>query len=82
MKKIILLSFLLLFFACLKVSVPKDIKKILQKNCNSCHNWSNFTKIKSKSKDKWQNILQRMIRKGARLNNEEYKKLLDYFTSH
>ena len=80
MKKVILLTFLLLF-ACSRVSVPKDIKDILQKNCNSCHNWSNFTKIKSKSKDKWQDILQRMIRKGARLNNDEYKKLLDYFTS-
>ncbi len=81
MKKLLLFIFLLLFFACSTMSVPKDVKDILRKNCNSCHKWSNFTKIKSKSKDKWENILQRMIRKGARLNDEEYKKLLDYFTA-
>ena len=81
MRKIILFGFLLLFFACSRVPVPKDIKNILQKNCNSCHKWSNFTKIKSSSRDEWEIILQRMIRKGARLNNKEYKKLLEYFTS-
>jgi PBP1b-binding outer membrane lipoprotein LpoB len=83
MKKIISIFLCLLFFsACSRATVPKNVKNILKKNCNSCHGWSNFSKIKSKERKKWDTILQRMIRKGARLKNEEYKTLLDFFVNN
>ncbi len=81
MRILIVLIIFLISVSCSKVSVPTKIKSILKKSCNSCHKWNNFIKIKSKDKNKWEEILQRMIRKGARLNNEEYKKLYQYFSN-
>ncbi len=82
MKRLIIIVFILSLFCCSRVSVPSDVKKILKKNCDSCHRWNNFIKIKSNNKKHWEEVLQRMIRKGARLNNEEYEKLLKYFTKN
>ncbi len=75
---IILLIFLSIITSCFS-NLPNNISKILKSRCDSCHSYKIYKKIKSNNKEIWEEILHKMIIKGAKLNEAEYEKLLKFF---
>jgi len=53
---------------------PKDL---IEKRCTICHDVSLIYNAK-KSKSEWEKTVDRMIKYGARLNNEEKEALIKY----
>jgi len=58
------------------VTAP-DGKTLLEERCTQCHN---LDKVYTKAYDaeEWEDVVDRMIEKGAVLNDEERETLLDY----
>jgi cytochrome c-type biogenesis protein CcmH/NrfF len=54
-----------------------DGAALLQERCSSCHNLDRV-KSAAKSKEQWTATVERMISKGARLNDAEKSVLIEY----
>ncbi len=60
-----------------KPPVALDGATLLQERCTSCHNLDRV-KSAAKSKDQWTATVERMISKGAKLNDAEKSVLIEY----
>ena len=60
---------------------PADLdgKALVEERCTQCHNLETVTSAK-KSRDAWQSTVERMIGKGAELNDAETTVVVDYLT--
>jgi cytochrome c5 len=58
---------------------PADLdgKALVEERCTQCHGLQNVTGAK-KSRDGWQSNVERMIGKGAQLNDAEKAAVIDY----
>jgi cytochrome c-type biogenesis protein CcmH/NrfF len=56
-----------------------DGKALTEERCTQCHNLQTVTSAK-KSRDAWQSTVERMIGKGAELNDAEKAAVIDYLT--
>jgi cytochrome c5 len=56
-----------------------DGKALVEERCTVCHNLQTVTSAK-KSRDAWQSTVERMIDKGAELNDAETTVVVDYLT--
>ena len=56
-----------------------DGKALAEERCTVCHNLQTVTSAK-KSRDGWQSTVERMIGKGATLNDAEKAAVVDYLT--
>jgi hypothetical protein len=54
-----------------------DGKALVEERCTECHNLQTVTSAK-KSRDGWTSNVERMIGKGARLNDAEKAAVIDY----
>jgi cytochrome c5 len=54
-----------------------DGKALVEERCTVCHNLQTITGAK-KSRDGWQSNVERMIDKGAQLNDAEKAAVIDY----
>ena len=79
LKSFLFSIFLIFLFSCI-TKLPQNIKLILKKRCNSCHSYKIYKKIKTHDKRKWEEILHKMVIKGARLDEDEFNQLLNYFS--
>ena len=70
-----------------KVQIPGDSelsptalegKKLVEERCTVCHN---LHRVYAKNEDKagWEDEVDEMIEKGAKLNTEEREKVIEYF---
>jgi cytochrome c5 len=57
-----------------------DGKAIMEDRCGGCHGLDRVTS-KTKDRDAWQATINRMVSKGATLNDEEKAALIDYLVS-
>lgn len=75
-KKLLALTLFLIHISTTFASTdsPKDI---VEKRCIACHNLSLVYNAK-KSKAEWEKTVERMIRYGARLNEEEREAVINY----
>ena len=55
----------------------RDGKALVEERCTQCHALSTVTGAKY-SRDGWQSTVERMIGKGARLNDVEKAAVIDY----
>jgi mono/diheme cytochrome c family protein len=75
---------LVVFLAMFSIPTPgfsaPDGKAVMESRCGDCHG---IDRITSKTKDRagWQTTVNRMIGKGATLNDEEKAALIDYLVS-
>ena len=56
-----------------------DGKALVEERCTLCHNLQTVTAAK-KSADAWQSTVERMIGKGAQLNDAEKAAVIDYLS--
>ena len=56
-----------------------DGKALVEERCTVCHNLQTVSGAK-KSRDAWQSTVERMIGKGAQLNDAEKAAVVDYLT--
>ena len=56
-----------------------DGKALVEERCTQCHNLQTVTSAK-KSADGWQSNVERMIGKGAQLNDVEKAAVIDYLS--
>jgi len=56
-----------------------DGKALVEERCTVCHSLQNVTSAK-KSRDGWQSTIERMIGKGAKLNDAEKVAVNDHLT--
>jgi len=54
-----------------------DGEKLLNERCTKCHSLDRV-KTAQKTQDQWQQIVTRMVGKGANLSNDEQKTLVEY----
>lgn len=54
-----------------------DGQALVEERCSQCHNLQTVTSA-NKSRDAWQSTVERMIEKGARLNEAEKEAVIDY----
>jgi competence protein ComEA len=59
----------------------EDGQALMQRACTKCHNL-NATMRQRNSKDRWQDIIDNMISRGAELTDPEADKLIDYLATH
>ena len=57
--------------------VPLDGKALASERCAKCHNLQRVEAAK-KSADEWKTTVERMVGKGAQLNEAEQKAVMDY----
>ena len=75
---------LVVFLAMFSLTTPgfsaPDGKAVMEARCGDCHS---LDRITSKTKDRgaWETTVNRMMGKGAKLNDEEKAALLDYLVS-
>lgn len=84
MKKnlIVLSAISMLAFAASAIAAPVlDGAKILDERCKSCH-VSARAKMLKKNKGEWEAVVNRMVVKGAKLNEPEKKALVDYLAKN
>jgi cytochrome c5 len=55
-----------------------DGKALLQERCTRCHGLDRVEKHARVDREHWANIVREMMRKGAKLNDDERNALLDY----
>lgn len=55
----------------------EDAKALLQRTCTKCHS-TDATVRQRNSKDRWQEVVDDMISRGAELTDPEAEKLIDY----
>jgi hypothetical protein len=60
---------------------PADLdgKVLVEERCTQCHGLDTITGAK-KSRDGWQSTVERMIGKGAQLNDAEKSAVIEYLT--
>ncbi|KPL04914.1 MAG: hypothetical protein AMJ73_03235 [candidate division Zixibacteria bacterium SM1_73] len=58
-----------------------DGEKLVNERCNSCHGLDRVHKAR-KDKAGWEETVNRMIRKGARLNEAERQAVVNYLSGH
>jgi competence protein ComEA len=56
-------------------------RALMQRACTKCHS-INATTRQRNSKDRWQDIVDNMISRGAELADAEADKLIDYLATH
>ena len=56
-----------------------DGKALVEERCTQCHNLQTVTGT-AKSRDGWQSTVERMIGKGAKLNDAEKAAVIDYLS--
>ena len=56
-------------------------KEVVEEQCTVCHGTSNFTSARFNRKD-WEYVVNDMIDRGAFINDEEKKIIVDYLTEH
>ncbi len=74
---------LTLFFAVPLFAVPveKDAKTLFEQKCGSCHSINKATS-KNKTEKGWLSTVQKMKKKGAAVNDEEVKDIVEYLTKN
>jgi hypothetical protein len=60
-----------------EVDTELDGKALVEERCTECHNLQTVTSAR-KSREGWQSNVERMIGKGARLNDAEKAVVIDY----
>jgi hypothetical protein len=79
---ILLLVLSLILAACGGAKEPAadlDGKALTEERCTVCHNLQTVSGAK-KSRDAWQSTVERMIGKGAQLDDAEKAAVVDYLT--
>lgn len=56
-------------------------KEVVEEHCTVCHGTSNFTGSRF-SKQDWEFVVNDMIDRGALINDEEAKIIVDYLAEH
>jgi len=64
-----------------KMAMSLDGKKLLEERCSVCHNLDHVYKHKRVDKAHWKKTVDRMIRKGANLNDAERDAVIEYLSS-
>jgi competence protein ComEA len=59
----------------------EDVQALMQRACTKCHSLNATTRQRN-SKDRWQDIIDNMISRGAELTDPEADKLIDYLATH
>ncbi len=78
--RIILLSLIVLATIALTAcGGSSDGDALLKSRCNECHDLDRITSA-SKSSDEWEATVDRMITRGAVLDNTERETLIEYLT--
>ncbi len=75
----VLLLIVLAALALTSCGGPSDGAALLDSRCAKCHDLDRVTDA-SKSRDEWQVTVDRMITRGAVLDDTERKTLIDYLT--
>jgi hypothetical protein len=79
---VLLLLLGLVLAACAGAQEPAadlDGKALVEERCTQCHNLQTVTSAK-KSPDGWQSNVERMIGKGAQLNDAEKAVVIEYLS--
>lgn len=63
------------------VSPANDGATLLQNRCTVCHNLDRVTSEKN-SRAQWERIVNKMVKKGAQLNDNEKTTLIDYLAQN
>jgi len=79
MIKFLTLAILLVIALSMAYAETPSPMVILEKKCYTCHNINIVLKAK-KSKDEWEQTIDRMIGYGAKLDKEEIKILIEFLT--
>lgn len=58
-----------------------DARALLEERCASCHTLDRVVQVRQ-SRDEWEQTLDRMITRGAQLNDEEWELLLDFLSEN
>lgn len=79
MKKTLVLGFLLSVFSILTVGCFQNEPgaRFINKKCALCHTTKRIYKSKRTDKE-WEEIIERMIRHGAKLSDSEKQEVLNY----
>jgi len=81
MKDIVTIMFFTLFvfavFACVRLN---ENEKLIKKRCTRCHSTKRIY-VEKRSKEEWQDIVERMMRHGVRLSQQEKRRIVDYLAS-
>jgi cytochrome c5 len=56
-----------------------DGEQLVKLRCNECHNLQRI-QAAEKSRQAWESTVDRMIKRGAKLNEEEQEAVLDYLS--
>ncbi len=77
MTKILLILFSLFLFSQYIYAETESAEQIVKNRCNACHSVSIVYKAR-KTKDEWTMTIERMMRYGLRLNEEEKEDVIEY----
>ena len=55
-------------------------RAVTQRICGSCHGFGNFVR-RRESRDGWNNVIEDMIRRGAKGEEEEFAEISDYLVA-
>ncbi|MBI5499899.1 MAG: hypothetical protein HY907_06625 [Deltaproteobacteria bacterium] len=58
-----------------------DAAALVRSRCTRCHTASRIDRARGRDRDWWDRTVRSMVRKGARLNDEERAALLDYLST-
>ncbi len=65
-----------------QVQLPEDEnKKVVERVCVDCHGAENFVKLHH-DKDGWDKIVNEMVEKGAKGNDEDFDKVVAYLVKY
>jgi cytochrome c5 len=84
--KIAILFVLTAALATLSMAVPQDLpegegKKLLEDRCTSCHSLKPVVSLKQ-SQSAWKELVVKMVRYGAQLDDKEVAVATEYLTKH
>ena len=66
-----------IMLAALPLLAQEDGKALLERSCTKCHSLT-ATMVQHNSRDRWSEVVDAMVARGAEVTDEEIEKIIDY----